>query len=583
MNGFPENFISYTKDVSLGAKELKHLNLSLLRKVFSLMGKREKIACTLLAALAVFSLAWSLRSFYLNHTVAVAADGGSYSEGLLGQPTYLNPLLARQDPDLTLTRLIFSGLYKYNAAGQLVPDLADGLPQISDDQKQYTVSLRRDAKWQNGKPVTADDVIFTIQTLQDPDYKSPLRASWQATTVDKLSDYTVRFTTKDISGPFLDNLTLPILPKNIWGKVDAQNFLLSKSNLEAVGSGPYAVKEIKKLPSGKIEQISLAANSDYYAGRPKIDELDFVFYDTEDDMANAFHSREISGFGYVPLSSSLDLGRQRPGPQSHVVPLPQYQIVFFNLNSPILGDQSVRAALALATDKQQIIDQVFDGQALLPNSPLMFNGPDNISPTSSPADLEQAQSLLDSAGWKIDPKTNLRSGKKGALTLTIATNDSAVNSKAADLLAEQWRKLNITVNLSVLPGKQLTDSVIRPRTFDVLLFQQKYGADPDPFLFWHSSQVKDPGFNLTGLANPAIDKLITDARTTTDRTVREQKYQQFSQQVLAQTPVIFLNQTELVYNLDDEVKNAAFQILYDPSQRFSDVADWYVKTKRVWK
>ncbi|MEK7161701.1 MAG: ABC transporter substrate-binding protein, partial [Patescibacteria group bacterium] len=175
MNGFPHNLISYTKAATLGAKKLKHLSLSRLRKVFSLMGKREKIVLFSLLAAAIFSLLWSGRNFYLSRTTPTPHFGGTYSEGLLGQPTYLNPLLAHQETELALTKLIFSGLYKYGANGQLVPDLADDMPQISADQKQYTINLKREAKWHNDKPVTADDITFTFQLLKDPAYKSPLR------------------------------------------------------------------------------------------------------------------------------------------------------------------------------------------------------------------------------------------------------------------------------------------------------------------------------------------------------------------------------------------------------------------------
>lgn len=581
MNGFPQNLISYTKTALSGAKELKNLSLSRLRKVFSLMGKREKIALGVLLAAAALSLIISARNFYYSRTSPAADFGGAYSEGLLGQPTYINPLLARTEPDLSLTKLVFAGLYKYDSSGQITPDLADGMPQISQDQKQYTINLKRGAKWHNDKPVTADDVIFTIQLLKDPAYKSPLRPLWQSTSVEKLSDYSIRFTTKDISGPFLDNLTLGLLPKSVWGSVDPQNFLLSKSNLEAIGSGPYSIKEIKKLPSGKIQQISLQASQSYYRGSPKIDQIVFKLYDTEDDILNAFHSREINGFGFIPLGSSLFVDKNQDQAQILTAPLPQYQVVFFNLNNKILAGQKVRQALSLAADRRQIIDQVFKNNALLPVSPLIFNY--DSQTIASDVNEAEAGKILDSDGWTIDPKTNIRSKKGVSLEITIATNDSLVNSKAAEILSRQWQKLGVKVNLNILPSKQLMDTLIKPRAFDVLLFPQKFGADPDPFLFWHSSQVKDPGYNLTGFSDANIDKLITDARTTTDRKVRGETYQKFNDLIMSAYPVIFLDQTEYIYTVDKSVKNINLNTIYDPSQRFNNIADWYIKEKRIWK
>jgi peptide/nickel transport system substrate-binding protein len=581
MNGFPQNLTSYSKQISLGIKELKHLSLSRLRKVFSLMGKIEKIALLTLLALAVISLFISLQNIYYIHTVPVPNFGGSYSEAVLGQPTYINPLLATMEPDLSLTNLVFSGLYKYNSNGQLVPDLADGMPKISDDQKQYAINLKKNVKWQNGKPLTADDVVFTIQMLQDPDYKSPQWPLWQATTVSKLSDYSVQFTTKNISGPFINNLTLPILPKSIWSNVDAQNFLLSKYNLEAVGSGPYSIEQIKKLPSGKIEEIDMQANGNYYAGTPKISQLVFKFYDDEDDILNAFHSRAIDGFGFIPTGNNFSVDKNQPQTQTLTVPLPQYQIVFFNLNSPIFNDINIRQALTLATDKQQVINQVFGGNAFLPVSPWL--GQDQPAATST-VNLNKAESLLDQDGWKINPSTGIRTNKQGQpLKFTLSTNDSLADSNAAQVLVDQWKKLNIMANLNVLPGNQLSDTLIKPRTFDVLLFPQKFSPDPDPFPFWHSSQVKDPGYNLTGFSNPAADKLITDARTTTDVATEQQDYQQFNSLIMSQFPIIFLDQAEYVYAIDSSVKNVLLNVLYDPSLRFNGIAQWYMETKRVWK
>jgi peptide/nickel transport system substrate-binding protein len=581
MNGFSQNLTSFSKQVFLGFKEIKHLSLSRLRKVFSLMGKNEKIALSVLLGLAVISLFVSIHNSYYSRTAPAPDNGGSYSEGLLGQPTYINPLLATKEPDVSLTGLVFSGLYKYNPSGQLMPDIADGMPQISDDQKQYTINLKHNVKWHNGKPLTANDVVFTINLLKDPNYKSPLWPLWQATTVQKLSDYSVQFTTKDISGPFINNLVLPILPQSVWGNVDAQNFLLSKSNLEAIGSGPYSIKEIKKMPSGKVQQIVMQANAGYYAGRPKIDQLTFKFYDTEDDILNAFHSREIQGFGFVPLGSSLYLDKNQSNAQIVAVPLPQYQMVFFNLNSKILGDQNIRNALALATDKQQIINQVFGGNAFLPVSPWLGTGQ---TATTSAVDLNKAGGLLNNSGWKLNPSTGLRQNKQGqTLEFTISTNDTLVNSKAAETLANQWHQLGIKVNLNILPSQQLSDTVIKPRSFDVLLFPQKFGPNPDPFPFWHSSQIKDPGFNLTGFADATADSLIIGARTTTDKNIQAKDYAQFNSLIMSKTPVIFLDQTEFIYAVDNKIQNLRLNILYDPSQRFNSISDWYIAEKRVWK
>ncbi len=535
------------------------------------MGKREKIAVLSLLLVALASLSWSLKNFYITRTTAAPAKGGEYSEGILGQPTYINPLLAHQESDLALTKLVFSGLYKFDNKGQLQPDLADGLPEISPDQKTYTINLKKDIKWHNDKPFNADDVVFTIQILKDPAYKSPLRNLWMSTSVEKLSDYSVKFTTKDVSGPFIYNLTLPMLPKAIWSRVEPQNFLLSKFNLEAVGTGPYSIKEIKKLPSGKIQQIALIPFSGYSQGQTKIGQVNIKFYDTEEDLRNAFHSREISGFGFIPLGDNLNIDAEQNNAQILKFPLPQYQVIFFNLNNKVLSDQSVRMALSLGLDKNQVIKNALKDSALPPLLP--GNG----------YNLEQAKALLDTAGWKIDPKTNLRTKKSSVLELTLTTSDNLINSKASEEVLSQWQALNIKTNLKILPIKELTENVIQPRNFDILLFPLKFGADPDPFPFWHSSQAKDPGYNLTGFADQKADQLITDARTSTDQALREQKYQELNKLLADKVPAIFLDQAVYVYAIDKNIKNVSLQKIFEPSQRFYNLPEWYIKENRVWK
>lgn len=581
MNGFPHNIVSYGRQVASGAKQIKNLRLSLIRKVFSLMGKREKIALSLLFLLALGSLFISLKNSYLRHTSLVPANGGIYSEGMLGQPNYINPLLAHQETDLGLIKIIFSGLYEHNNDGQLVPDLAEALPEISEDQKQYTINLKRNVKWHNDKPFTADDVVFTIQTLQDPAYKSPLRQQWLSTTVEKLGDYSIKFTTKDISGPFIHNLTLPILPQSVWNKVEPQNFVLTNANLQAIGTGPYSIKEIKKLASGKIQSLGLESFSNYYGGKPKLDTVNIKFFDTEEDLLNALHSKEINGFGFVALGSNLYLDPAQEDFNIFNLPLPQYQVLFFNLKNKFLSDRNVRLALALAVDKKTIVEQVFKNNALVPISPLF---PEAVAEANKiEFNVDQAKKLLDMSGWLVDGNTQIRTKKNQQLEISIATNDLLVNSKIAESVAQSWRLLNIKVNLNILPTKELTDNLIKPRSFDVLLFPQKLGPDPDLFAFWHSSQAKDPGLNLTGFSSPAVDKLITEARATTNPEIRQAKYQELNKLITDSVAAVYLSQTQYIYALNKEIKNVGLKTLNEPGQRFYDLPNWYVAEKRVWK
>jgi peptide/nickel transport system substrate-binding protein len=578
-----QNLIRYGRQARRGLPFLPAIRLSTIRKVFSLMGKRERIAAVALVGIAAVSASVSLNRFYLNHTQPVPTAGGSYNEGIIGQPRLVNPLLATSDTDTALVRLVFSGLYKYDGQGQLVPDLADGMPQISEDQKHYTVRLRHDVKWHNDKAFTADDVVFTIKTLQDPAYNSPLRLEWLNTTVSKTDDYTVAFQVKDISGPFISNLVLPILSKNTWQNVNPKDFILSQNNLEATGTGPYFIKEIKKLPQGTVQSIQLEADSNYYGGRPNLDSVRLVFYEDYNDVLQGLHGKQITGFGFIPSDQNFYLDANNKSLTIRRLPLPQYQATFFNLSNKIFSDKNVRQAFVLATDKQQIINEVYGGNALPINGPILPEQVSGVPPADTRVDLDAAKKQLDAAGWKIDPQTNIRAKGGVKLEFTLATNDFALNARTAELLAGQWGQLNAKVSLNILPTKDLTDTVIRPRKFDVLLFSQKLGPDPDPFVFWHSSQSKNPGFNLTGFSNAAADQLISQARTSTKAEIRDEKYRQFQNLIIQEVPAIFLNQSVYIYALDHNLKGVTLKNLYDQVDRFYDIRNWYLDERRVWK
>lgn len=532
------------------------------------------MALAALAAVALVSLFSSLRNFYLNRTVPAPAVGGTYREGFVGQPNYLNPLLAYQEPDTALVRLIYSGLYRHDGNGQVTPDLAEAMPTVSEDQKQYTVRLRKDIRWHNDRPVTADDVVYTVTALQDPAYKSPLRALWLSTSVEKVDDRTVKFTTKDISGPFLQNLTLPILPENAWSRVPTQSFAISPLNLQAIGSGPYAVREIKKFPSGKVQSLKLESFSNYYGGKPKVEVFVAQFFDTEAEAVNALHGKEIDGFGHVEWNGELAVSSERGAVNRYLLPLPQYQVAFFNLQRAPWGDLPVRRALDLATDRTALVSEVLKNGSQLPAFHVA---------TGSTSNLTEAQRLLTGAGWNVDASSGVRHRGTAQLKLKISTNDFPQNVQVAEALAAQWRRLQVSVEVEVMPTKQLSDERIRPRSFDVLVFQQRLGADPDPFAFWHSSQVRDPGLNLSSYRDQTADKLIAEARATTDQAVRAERYRQFYELIERDVPALYLSQSVYTYAVSRNIRGVTLTHLPDQSLRLLDVPNWYVREERVWK
>lgn len=582
MEFFKKNFIEQWLQIRSSLVHVRNFRLSYIRKVFSLLGKVEKVALTTLGIVLIFSLLLSFNNLYLTITIPTPGQGGTYSEGIVGQPNFINPIFASTEADQALTTIIFSGLYHYDENGELIPDLAAELPAISEDEKEYTVKIKDNISWHDGEKFTVEDILFTVESIQNPETKSPLQNQWQNTIVEKIDDRSIIFKNSDISGPFVHNLTLPIIQAKTWSQINKADFSTSKNNLKPIGTGPFILSEISQQTSGKIIGVKLKVNTDYHLGRPNIDKLAFRFYDNEDALVTALNSKEILGAG-VSSQSADTVQKLLPESQYlHQTPLAQYQVLFFNLNNSLLKDKTIRLALQKTFNKEEYIDKVLSGTALQIESPFIDREL-SAQTNQNNFNIEEAKLILENAGWKISADSGLRSKSGQIFQFTITTNEGTANIKAANYLAEHWENLGANININVIPNKDFSNNIIRPRNFDALIFAQQLGADPDPFGFWHSSQIKDPGLNITGFNNQAADKLISQARNTTDNSIRKTKYQEFAGLLGSEIPAIFLNQSNYIYALNIEIKGLESKILFDPVFRFSNIHKWYINESRKLK
>ena len=586
MNQFISQLFEEGRRIKRGLKNLRFFKFANFLAVLKALNRNERLALLILAVVLVADLATMGVRFYVRNTVSVAAFGADYTEGEVGFPEFINPLLAQTQTDKDLTALVYAGLFKFDGQNHLIPDLATDQPQFSSDEKTFSVKLRPNLKWSDGQPLNADDVVFTVQTLQDPAFKSPLRSQWASVTVQKIDDQTIQFKSKSVSAPFLTNLVLGILPKHIWSNVSADQFTVKRLNLQPVGSGPYFVKEIRNSGSGELQSMTFESYSNYWAGKPYIDNIKVNFYENYDDALLALHSKEIQGFGFIPFDTKVNVD-PKTTLQVSKLPVYEYQAVFFNLSRShaVLGDPTVRTALAQSVDRQKIIDDVYQGLALPDYGPIM-PGQIGYNPDIEKINglnLDAAKAALDKAGWVVDNSTGIRHKGNSALAFTITTSDFALNQKTAEALRDQWRTIGADVQVQSIANRDIEKQTIRPRNYDALLFAESTGADPDPFVFWHSSQANDPGFNLAQYKNTAADSVISDAHNTFDPAVRTKDYQDFQTIFAADEPAVFIDQSVFVYELTPEIKGVQLQALANPEDRFYDIVHWYISTKRVFK
>lgn len=557
--------------------------MNIWQKFFQILSSRERFAVNVLILIIVASLIGTALGLYFHFTKKVPISGGEYTEGIVGQPLYINPVLASgNDADVDLAALVYSGLFKYDPNGKLVPDLAESY-EISDDKLTYTIYLKKGVQWHDGENFSAEDVLFTIQIIQDPAFKSPLRQGWQGVGAEVIDESTIRFILQTPYVFFLNNLTIGILPRHVWEAVAPGNFPLVEYNLRPVGTGPYRFSDFEKDSEGNILSYSLVVNEDYYAAKPFIRDFKLSFYFDEESLLQAYNDKQVFGMSYISPKSLADVKSKR---SSNIlsINIPRYFAVFFNQQkSKVLASREVRKALSLATNRQVIIREVLFGEGKEIYSsipPGIFGYTDDLKKIEF--DIGKANEVLDNEGWKKGDD-GFRKKDNLLLEFSLVTTDWPDLAETAEILRQQWEVIGAKVNVESLPVADIQQNYIRPREYDALLFGQVLGVDPDPYAFWHSSQTRDPGLNLALYSNQDVNKNLEKIRQEIDEGKRAEYLAKFQQTVSEDIPALFLYSPNYLYIVNKKVKGISLHSMVTPDKRFSNVMEWYVKTKRVKK
>lgn len=569
------------KKLTLSLTKSRLPNLKQLKYLPRVLSGGERKAIKIFSGIIFVCLIVLGVTTYFRNTKEAPAFGGEYTEGLVGSPRYLNPLLAQtNDIDLDLSSLIFSGLFKHNQNLELVPDLASSY-EISADGKVYTIYLRKDAKWHNGENFTADDVVFTLDMIHNPEFRSPLLPIFRGIKLEKIDDYTVKFTLLEPYAPFLENLTFGILPGHLWANIPPANANLAEYNIKPIGTGPFQFKSLTKDKSGNIRSYTLASDETFYDQKTYLKKITFKFYPDFESAVEALKSKEIEGLSYLPKEFKGTI--KNKDLQYYSFNLPQYTALFFNpKNNDNIKDKIIRQALANGIDRNKIISEALKGDGQKIDSPILPNflgfNPDIKKYNFDP---DAANSLLDQAGWKLADGKRMNKNKQ--LELTLTTVDQTEDSSAAEIIKKDWEALGIKVNLQIIPTGQIQKDIIEPRNYQIFLYSEIIGADPDPFPFWHSSQISNPGLNLAIIPDRNIDQLLEEARKTNNIEERKLKYIQFQNILAENVPAIFLYNPIYTYITSKDIKGINLSRIIMPSDRFAEIEKWYINTKRAWK
>ncbi|MEQ1499747.1 MAG: ABC transporter substrate-binding protein [Parcubacteria group bacterium] len=518
--------------------------------------------------------------------IEVPDYGGSLTEGVIGSPRFINPLLATSDVDKDLSSLIYSGLLRTTATGELVPDLAESY-EVSEDATTYTVKLKDNAYFHDGTRLTVDDVIFTIEKAQDRNLKSPRGANWDGVKIEKISENEIAFILKQPYSPFIQNLTLGILPKHIWKSASVEEFPFSQFNTKPIGSGPYKIDTISYNSSGLPTEYHLKSFGEYTQGKPFITNIIIKSYQNEKAVTDAYKNGDIQGLHSISPKqlSSLKI----PAGDLVLTPLSRIFGVFFNQNvATVFVNKEVRLALETATDKQAIIDQILQGYGEPIDSPIpITQKSSNTSNATNTEDrIEKAKSILTKSGWvQNEDGVFQKKDRKGTVTLSfsISTGDAPELKETAYLLQKQWQKLGAVVEVKIFEIGDLNQDIIKTRKYDSLLFGEIIGRDLDLYPFWHSSARNSPGLNIAMYTNLKADKILENIRKTTDEETQKEQFQKFDSEIKNDIPAILTYSPYFIYIVPHKVKNISLETLTNSSERFNDVFKWYIETNNVWK
>lgn len=539
---------------------------STLKALYRTLSPERVIVFWLLISISAILFFSALISFNSRFLTTVPSYGGDITEGIIGTPRFINPVLATSEQDEDLTALVYAGLTKKGVTGANELDMAESVTE-SEDKLRYTVVLKPTARFHNGTNVTVDDVIYTVNLVQNPNIKSPHRIEWEGITMEKVSNTEMTFSLKKPYPLFMDNLTIGILPKNVWKNLTDEQFSLSAYNINAIGSGPYKIKDIRST-SGIPHTFILEAHKSYTLGRPYVDMLTISTYQSERYAIAAFNNGDIDRIHGLSPESVTSLG-VLPS-QIHTSLLPRTFTVFFNANkAPALSEKKVRQALSHAINKDAIVTTVLNNYGKTINAPYPFD--EDVA--TSTYDKELAITLLKGSNAFKASET---------IEITLATANTDEMRKVAEMIKTDWEAIGVTTTLAVYEVSDLNQSVIRERNFQALLYGSITETPSDLYAFWHSSQRNYPGLNISNYVSNELDKNLEILRTDSDILKTAAAYDEVRQEFADEVPGIFLFAPSLIYISKDKATTLLPSVSYTNASRFALVHMWHRYSERVW-
>lgn len=531
------------------------MSISRFNLLLRALSSRERVLATVAMLVCIVAVGTRATLAVSSHSVWAPVAAGSYREGIVGQPISLNPIISANPADQDLSALIYSRL-------------AQLATTIEGDQelRMFTVKLAEGLTWDDGTPLTSDDVIFTVKTIQNPDAQSPLATGWRGVVAERGSELQIKFTLPSSYAFFGETLKrLPVIPRHIFGTIPLSNLRLSSFNLTPVGSGPFRADGYDMRSDGFITEYRLVPNRHYYGTAPFIQNFSFRFYPDAASLSDAFRARTVDGFG-LALPPSADTAL----PASAVVeqiPMPRSYAIFMNQSlAPILQNDNFREALGEAVDRNRLIKEVF-GKRGTPIESLHFTQEGASTATYLP---DAAREHL--AAAKVEQKG-----------LALSVPQIPALQKVAELVKNDWNAVGIApISIETAPPDEFVESVVQGRNYQLLLFGNTLENPDDLYPFWHSAERFAPGFNFSSYQRAEVDQLLEQNRKTDDPEKRARNLERIVALIAKDNPAVFLFSLPYLYVHRDVLQGFGSNGTFITSaDRFGNVAAWNVTRVRV--
>jgi peptide/nickel transport system substrate-binding protein len=513
------------------------------------------------------------------------AKGGIYAEALVGSLQRLNPVLDFYNSvDRDVNSLLYSGLIRFDDRGLPKADLAESWG-ISMDGTIYNFTLRPNIRWHDGEPLTSKDVMFTIELLREGGDIVPkdMQTFWQQVEVKDLSDNTLQFKLPEAYSPFLDFLDFGILPEHILANLPFGEIVNSQFNLQPIGSGPYKFDRLI-VENDQITGVVLSVFEDYYGKKPYIDQVVFRYYPDGASAFKAYQDGLVQGIGQVSLDILTPVLTEA-NLNLYTVRRPELSLIILNLKNPqatFFQDVNVRRALMTGLNRQWIVDNLLQSQAVVAEGPITPGSwayYDNLEKVGF--DLEAAKNILKESGYIVSADGSSVRQKEGtALSFVLSYPDTENHKALAEAIQKDWQLLDVQVDLESVPYEELVNIRLQDRDFQAALvdINQAHSPDPDPYPFWDQSQATG-GQNYSQWDNRTASEYLETARVTLDFEERSRLYRNFQVVFSEELPSLPLYYPLYNYAVDQELQGVRVGPLFESSDRFLTFSDWYLISK----